>query len=135
MKLRSTKILAEAIYESTKGKSGAELSQAIDNSVSFMDKNQLLGKKKEILAHLEKIIDKDENILRAKVKSANILSKKTLEELGENLKKKYKAKEVQIDSMIDEKLIDGFKIEVNDEIIDFTLSHKLHRLQEHLIKN
>ena len=135
MKLRSSKILAKAIYESTKGKSGAELSQAIDNSISFMDKNQLLGKKKEILAHLEKIIDKDENVLRAKVKSANTLSQKTLEELGENLKKKYKAKGVEIDSMVDEKLIDGFKIEVNDEIIDFTLSHKLHRLQEYLIKN
>ena len=39
-----------------------------------------------------KIIDKDENVLRAKVKSANTLSQKTLEELGENLKKKYKAK-------------------------------------------
>lgn len=135
MKLRSTKNFAEAVYESTKGKSGVALTHALENVVSFMQKNQLIGKKNEILKELEKIIDTDENIVRAKVKSADVLSKKILTELEENLKKKYKAKEVEIDSIVDKKLIDGFTIEIHDEIIDLSLSHRLHQLQTYLIKN
>lgn len=135
MKLRSTKTLAEAIYETTKGKSGVELTHALEKILLFLDKNQLLGKSKEILSQLEKIIDADEKVLRARVKSADILSKKIIDELEDSLKKRYRAKTVEIDSTVDAKLINGLKIEVNDEIIDLTLSNRLHQLQTHLIKN
>lgn len=135
MKLRSTKNLAEAIYQNAKGKNGAELSATLANAVEFMDKHQLLGKSKEILSQLEKIIDKDEKVLRAKVTSSTVLSKKMLEELEENLKKRYKAKDVEIDTKEDSNLINGLKIEANDEIIDLTLRARLHQLQTHLIKN
>lgn len=135
MKIRSTKTVAEAIYETTKGKSGTELADALANTVEFMDKNQLLGKGKEILEQLEKIIDKDEKVVRAKVKSADVLSKKMIQELEENLKKRYKAKTIEIDEVIDASLINGLKIEVNDEVIDLTLQARLHQLQTYLIKN
>ena len=135
MKIRSIKIIAEAIYESAKGKHGAELTHVLTNTVEFMDKNQLLGKSKEILLELERIIDKDEKIVRAKVRSAEVLPKKMIEELEENLKKRYKAKTVQIDQGEDKSLISGIKIEVNDEVIDLSLSHRLHQLQNYLIKN
>jgi ATP synthase F1 delta subunit len=135
MKVRSTKTVAEAIYESAKNKHGAELTHALANTVEFLNKNQLLGKSKEILAHLETIIDKDEKIVRAKVRSANVLSKKMIEELEESLKKRYRAKEVVIDANEDESLIQGLKIEVNDEVIDLSTRHRLHQLQAHLIKN
>lgn len=135
MKLYSTKNLAGAIYESVKGKTGSELSHTLANAVEFMGKHQLLGKSKEILTHLEKIIDKNEKVLRAKVTSSTVLSKKMLEDLEESLKKRYKAKEVEIDTKENSNLINGIKIEANDEIIDLTLSHRLHQLQTHLIKN
>lgn len=135
MKIRSTKTFAEAIYESARGKSGADLSTVLDNAISFMEKNQLLGKSREILAHLEKIIDKDEGVMRVKVKSSSILSKKVTEELEANLKKRYKAKTIEIDNIEDKSLIKGIKIEVNDEVIDLSLAHRLHQLQTHLIKN
>jgi F0F1-type ATP synthase delta subunit len=135
MKIRSTKTFAEAIYESARGKSGAGLSTVLDNAINFMEKNQLLGKSKEILAHLEKIIDKDEGVIRVRVKSSSILSKKVVEELEENLKNRYKAKTIEIDNTEDKSLIKGIKIEVNDEVIDLSLAHRLRQLQTHLIKN
>ncbi len=135
MKLRSTKTLAEAIYQSARGKSGAELTHSLQNALEFMHKNQLLGKSKEILSHLERIVDKDEKVIRAKVESATILPKKTLEELIENLKKRYKAETIEIDNTENKSLINGIKVIVNDEIIDLTLSHRLHQLQTHLIRN
>jgi F0F1-type ATP synthase delta subunit len=135
MKLRSTKKLAEAIYQSAKGKTGKDLENALVNASEFLKKNRLLGKGKEILAELEKIIDKDEKVLRARVESAETLSKRMMEELEESLKKKYKAHSVVIDQKENEKLISGIKIEARDEIIDLTLRNRLNKLQTHLIKN
>jgi F-type H+-transporting ATPase subunit delta len=135
MKIRSTKTIAEALHESTKGKTGANLTLAISNVVEFMDKNNLLGKSKEILAHLQIIIDKEEHVLRAKVNVAEPLTKKMTDELEESLKKRYGAKEVELEITEDINLISGLKVEVNDEVIDLTLSHRLHQLQTHLIKN
>ncbi len=135
MKVRSTKTLAEAIYKNAKGKSGADLSSTLLKAVEFIQKNQLLSKSKEILTHLEKIIDTDEKTVRAKVTSATALSKKMLEDLEGSLKKRYKAKEVELNTNENKNLINGIKIEVNDEIIDLTLARKLHQLQTHLIKN
>lgn len=135
MKVRSLTSVAEAVYESTKGKSGAELSHALANVVEFLDKNQLLGKSKEILRELEKSIDRDEQIVRAKVTSATPLSKSAIDELEDNLKKRYKAQHVEIDQSEDSSLISGIKVEVGDEILDLSLSHRVHQLQAFLIKN
>ena len=135
MKVRSTKTFAEAIYESSKGKSGPALSEVFANVVDFMNKNQLLSKSKEIITELERIIDRDEGVLRAHITSASPLSKKSQEELESNLKKRYKAKEVELDITEDKKLIHGVKIQVEDEIIDLSTSHRLNQLQAHLIKN
>ncbi len=135
MKLRSTKTLGYAIYEATKGKSGTELSDTLTNTVEFMHKNQLLGKSKEILSYLEHIIDKDEKVIRVKVESATILSKKNLDELTENLKKRYKVKMIEIDNTENKNLINGIKVIVNDEIIDLTLQNRLYQLETYLIKN
>lgn len=135
MKVRSLKTVAEAIYETTHGKTGAELSTALSNVVSFLDTHQLLGKSKEILSLLEQNIDMKEHIVRAKVTTALPLSKKFHDELEDNLKKRYKAKEIEIDTVENKNIINGIKIEVGDEIIDLTLAHRLHQLQTHLIKN
>ena len=35
--------------------------------------------------------------------------------------------------VIDKNLIGGFKVEVNNEVIDVTLRNKISKLQEHLI--
>lgn len=135
MKIKSMKTFAEAIYASTKNKDGVDLSNALANTIEFMEKNRLLSKSKDILAHLERIIDKEDQVVRAKVLSANILPKNILIELEENLKKRYQAKKVEIDNIEDKNLIEGIKIEVRDEVIDMTISHRLHQLQEYLIKN
>lgn len=135
MKVRSLKTVAEAIHEATAGKTGASLSTACENVISFLDKNQLLGKSKEILKLLEESIDRKEHIVRAKVTTAEPLSKKQHDELSQNLKKRYNAKEIEIDHTENRGLISGIKIEVGDEIIDLSLSHRLHQLQTHLIKN
>jgi ATP synthase F1 delta subunit len=131
----SPKTIAQAIYSSTKDKDGAELKHVLDNTLIFLKKNKLLSKYKEILKHLQNIIDHEEKIVRAQVTTTSKLSHKIKEELEEILKKRYKATEVEIKNIEDESLIGGIKLEIKDEIIDLSFANKLYQLQKYLIKN
>ncbi len=130
----STKDIAKALYESTKDKSGAELTRLLENAVAFLAKNRFLSKSPEILEHLEKIRDKDLGIVSAKVTSKSPLAKHTLDEIKKTLKTRYRASDITLHTSIDLALIGGIKIEANDELIDLSLKHKLHQLQKHLLK-
>ncbi len=133
MKHQSLKTISQAIYESTKDKEGTDLSHALDNVVSYLTKHQLISSSKEILNHLEKIIDRESGIVRARITSRVPLEKTMLHQLTENLKKKYSAHDVAIEEIKDTTILGGIKIEVGEEVMDFTLSHKLHQLQNYLI--
>lgn len=131
----STKNIAEAIYESSYGKEGALLDDVIMKSAIFLKDKNLLGKKEEILKALEKIINKEEGIIRAKITTRFEVEKELEKKIEEFIKSKYKAKEVILELKIDPQVLGGIKIEVGDEIIDTTLASKIHQLQDYLIKN
>jgi F-type H+-transporting ATPase subunit delta len=131
----SIKNLASAIYESSLGKEGLELDSMLGKSVIFLRDKNLLGKKKEILEELENIINKNNGIIKAKISSSEKLKDEGQKEIEDFIKKKYKANEVIIEQEVDPKLLGGIKIEIGDDIIDTTLSSKIHQLKNYLIKN
>ncbi len=131
----STKNIAKAIYESGKNKSGGGLESTMKNATKILASKHLLNKAPQILEQLEKIVDKEEGIARVKVSSTNKLQNKDKEEIEEFIKKRYKAKEVEIDIIENKDLLGGIKIEIGDEVINMTLRNKLNKLQDYLIKN
>ena len=131
----SIKNLAYAIYDSSLDKEGKELDSILEKSVVFLQNKNLLGKKKEILEELEKIINKNNGIVKAKISSSEKLKDEGQKEIEDFIKKKYKANEVIIEQEVDPKLLGGIKIEIGDDIIDTTLSSKIHQLKNYLIKN
>lgn len=131
----TTKNIAQAIYESSCGKEGAVLDAAIEKCAIYLKDKNLLGKKEEILKALERIINKEEGIIKAKVTTKSKIEKDFEKEIEEFLKSKYKAKEVILELKIDPEVLGGIKIEIEDEIIDTTLSNKIHQLQDYLITN
>ena len=131
----STKDIAQAIYATAKGKSGHELHNAMANATEFLVKKNLLGKTKEILEELEKVVDDDEGIVKAKVGSPRKLKKSVQEDIEGILKKRYKANEIILDLYEDKDLLGGIKIQVKDEVIDLSLAHKVHQLQNYLLEN
>lgn len=131
----SIKNLAEALYESSLGKEGADLDSILKKSVIFMRDKNLIGKKKEILESLEQIINKKEEIIKAKVTTSEKLKTEAHKEIEDFIKKKYKAKEVYIEIIENPKILGGIKIEIGDDIIDTTLLNKIHQLQNYLITN
>ncbi len=131
----SIKNLAYAIYDSSLDKEGKELDSILEKSVVFLQDKNLLGKKKEILEELEKIINKNNGIVKAKISSSEKLKDEGQKEIEDFIKKKYKANEVIIEQEVDPKLLGGIKIEIGDDTIDTTLSSKIHQLKNYLIKN
>ncbi len=131
----SIKNLAEAIYDSSQGKEGAELSLLLEKSVIFLQNKNLLGKKEELLKALEKIINKEEGVISAKVTTNSKMKAGMEKEVEDFIKKKYKIKEVILELKEDPKLLGGIKIEVGDDIIDGTLLGKINQLQTYLITN
>jgi F-type H+-transporting ATPase subunit delta len=131
----SIKNLAHAIYESSFEKEGASLDEILAKSVIFLRDKNLIGKKEEILKELEKIINKKEGIIKAKISTSTKLNDQAEKEIIEFIKKKYQAQTVEIEKYEDKKLLGGIKIEIGDEIIDTTLSNKIIQLQNYLITN
>ncbi|MBK5215483.1 MAG: F0F1 ATP synthase subunit delta [Candidatus Pacebacteria bacterium] len=127
--------IASAIYESSIGKDGAELDDIMKKAVSVISQKNLLSKSKEIIIQLEKIVDKKEGTIRAKISSKIKLNEKITNEIEDFIKKRYSAKKIVLEFEIDDKLLGGIKIEVGDEIIDTTLKNKIKKLQNYLITN
>lgn len=121
--------IARAIYEASKASTGDSIYPKI---VEFLARKKMLSKLSEILKHLNKIINEEERRIAAKVWSAEKLNEHTKKEIKHALSKRYGNKEVVLEENLNEKLLGGFRIEVNDEVIDLSLKNRMEKLQEHL---
>ena len=124
--------IAHAIYLASKGHSHEEQPIFLKNVIKFLVKKRLLSKTGDILLRLSKIINDHEGRITAKIWSAKKINETTNKELAQILTKRYSAKEINLIENLDEKLLGGFKIEVNDEVIDLTIKNKIRKLQEYL---
>ncbi len=120
--------IAKAIYLSSKdGVSPKEV-------VQFLARKHLLSKSSGILSALERIISQEEGALSVKAISAKKLSTTARHELVQTLKKRYSAKEIALEEKLDERLLGGVRLEVNDEVIDLSTRNKLNQLQKYLTR-
>jgi F-type H+-transporting ATPase subunit delta len=126
--------IARAIYLVSKGKTNTELHTINDKIIKFLARRRLLSKSRDILERLNKIINHENERVVAKVLSVRKLKEESKKELILLLKKRYGAKEVVITETLDEKLLGGMRVEVNDEIIDLTVKNKIKKLQEYLTR-
>ena len=131
----STKSFAYAILEASEGKTGRELDAVLSNATKLLSDKHLLGKKEEVLQYLQNIIDEKDGVIRAHIESPSKLSQKALDEIEQELKARYKAKEVYLDITENKKYLGGLRIQIGDEVIDLTLLEKIHQLQNYLITN
>jgi F-type H+-transporting ATPase subunit delta len=126
--------IARAIYLVSKDKTHLELHDINNKIIKFLARRRLLSKTKDILGRLNKIINIENKRIVAKVFSAKKLKEESKKELTLFIKKRYEAKEVVIMEILDEKLLGGMRVEVDDEIIDLTVKNKFKKLQEYLTR-
>lgn len=126
--------IAQAIYVSSKDKTGNELVTSLKDIVNFLHRRRLLNRSKDVLLKLNKIINKEKGILTVKISSATKLHEHEKEDIKVLLKKRYHAHEVLLEEHLEEKLFGGIRIEVNDEVIDLSIKNKINKLQEYLTR-
>lgn len=135
MTLISNNNIARAIYLALKDKTNAEQSLIFPKIVKFLMKKRLLSKAGDILLRLDKIINDDQERIIVKISSSEKIGETTQKELVHSLSKRYGNKAVILAENLNEQLLGGYKVEVNDEVIDLTLKNRIGKLQEHLIKS
>ncbi len=135
MTVISNNNIARAIYLASKDKPHAEHSVFFKNVVNFLSRKRLLSKAPDILARLDKIINEDKGVIVAKVTSVEKINDDTNKEIAQILARRYSGKEIDLEENLDEKLIGGYKIEVNDEVIDLTIKNRIAKLQAYLTKS
>lgn len=126
--------IACAIYLSVKDKNEKEQVLFFPKITQFLFKRRFLSQAPDILSRLDKMINEADQKIIVKLSSQTPLSENIKKEVADILKERYSAKKIILIENLDEKLLGGFKIEVNNEIIDLTLKNKIEKLQEYLTK-
>ena len=124
--------IARAIYLAVKDKHTTEQHTVIKNVVNFLFRRRMLSKSKNILQSLNNIVNHANGVVEVKIWSKYKLSHDHKDHLEKILKKRYGDKEFIFLEYLDDKLLGGFNMEVNNELIDLTIKNKIYKLQEHL---
>jgi F0F1-type ATP synthase delta subunit len=126
--------IVKIIYIASKGKKDEDLNQFVEEVFQFLQKQKLINKSSIILKKLENIFNEEEKIIVAKLYSVSGLTTDVKNKIKDFIMDKYGAKKVFFLEKHDPKLIGGLKIEIRNEIIDLSVSNKLKKLRNHLIK-
>ena len=92
----------------------------------------MLANLKEIRKIYDELIDKDENILEAKIYTPFKLSDSQLTAIKESFHKKTN-KQIVAKEYIDKSLIAGLKIIIDGTLYEYSISSQLEAIKNHLI--
>lgn len=125
----STKKKKQTFINIFKGKIDDELLSFL---LILIEKDRILFLR-EKLREMEKINLEKNNTLLAKVKTAVPLLDDELNELKENLQKKYN-KKIIITAEVDKSLLGGVYVRVGNDVIDGTVKSKLNEIKDLMLK-
>lgn len=122
---KNLNVLAQIVSDKLSGNNVKDMAEALWFEMQ-------LGKKTGQLDHLlEKIrekIAKKKDMGLARVISKEQLDEKTIRAIEERLEKKYSRK-FELISIVDPNVLGGFKIQIDDEVIDFSWKEKLNAIK------
>ena len=88
----------------------------------------------EVYKLFNDMVLKDKNTTIAEVETAFALSDTQKNDIVNTLTKKHD-KKIQIHEVINERLLAGIKISVNNEVTDYSVRNKLNLMKEQIINN
>lgn len=124
---KQAKILAAALYQAAKNKTGQELHKVVDIFLAYLKRHNWFYLIPDILKVLEDIYLVDKNMLKVKVGSRYELDNQLLDLIKDYITKKT-GKRVELKSELDENLIGGVRVRYADRLIDASIKHKLNKL-------
>lgn len=126
---------AKALYEATKNKKHQEIDESVLNFVKTLAGSNQLRLKNDIIKKFSEVFNQENNIIEAEIISREKLSGALINKLIKFLKDKYQVKEVVVNNKIEESVVSGVIIKVNDEVLDGSVSRQLAELRNVLVKS
>jgi F-type H+-transporting ATPase subunit delta len=114
---------------------GAEISPALKMAsrfTSLLIKKNYFNRVESVIKEAEKLLDKKHGILRIHAESAFPLDEDTEKHIGEEIKRSTGAKEIFIEKSINPELIGGYRLRIEDEIIDASIRLQLRYMAKEL---
>ncbi|OGY91453.1 MAG: hypothetical protein A3B31_02080 [Candidatus Komeilibacteria bacterium RIFCSPLOWO2_01_FULL_53_11] len=127
-----TRQLAHALYVAAGDKKGTELDIVIGRAITLLRARPGRSQTQELLAELERVHREETIGVRAVVTSKAPLSHSLKTELIRTLKNRFK-KDIDVDEVVDDSVLGGFRVRVGDFIIDATLATQIKELTKHLM--
>jgi F-type H+-transporting ATPase subunit delta len=108
--------------------------ESFSNFLSIMIANKKVYFLDEVYKLFNDMVLEDKNTTIAEVETAFALSDAQKNDIVNSLTKKYD-KKIQIHEVINERLLAGIKISVNNEVTDYSVRNKLNLMKEQIINN
>ena len=107
---------------------------SFSNFLSIMISNKKVYFLDEVYKLFNDMLLNDQEITIAEVETAFALTESQKENLSKTLMKQH-AQKVQIKEIINQDLLAGIKISVNNEVTDYSIRNKLNLMKEQIINN
>lgn len=130
----SIKQYSQSLLELTDGKSEQDVLDTVKNFALQLKKDGQLKNTIRIMEKFSELYNEAHGIVVAQVVVRKDVSNDMIENVKEFVKKKYNAKEVEMEVVIDEKIQGGIIVKVGDEILDGSVAAQLKKLKNILSK-
>jgi len=123
---------AKTLYELTVDKKHQEIDEIISNFLKEIYKNGQMRMLDSIVKKFQEIHNAENGIVEAQITSREEISKDVRNKLLTYVSKRYGAKEVILNNIVDESIKGGVVIRVGDEVMDGSVKRKLVELEKSL---
>ena len=124
---KSNKQFAEALYEVTQGLKGKDLERALLGFAELLVRSHKLKQADRIIEEYIRYAKKQEGVVEIEITSAHQLDQKTIDKI-----KQVFGDKVNEEQVVDESILGGVSIKMEDKILDATIRTQLRQLKRAL---
>ncbi len=125
------KILAQGIYEATRGKNQAAIDKLVNNFFHYLREHRLRHLLPDILTELDNLNCQENNIISVNIRSRVKLDEQMIADISKLVGAKTK-KQAKIKTEIDDSLVGGALVRYGDKLIDISFKKQLSSLAKKL---
>jgi len=125
----SAKQYARALFELVGDKSEKEIDVLLVSFVDLLVAHNQVNRIDRIVDNFKVLWDREHGIVEAEIVSAHSLDKEVEELLREYISERSGAKELELTSRVDKKILGGLVIKYGDHILDASLKNRVQDLK------
>ena len=119
---------AKALYEATKDKDQKEIDDILADFIKVMAKNNQIRMAVNVSKKFGEVYNRENGIVEAEIINCEKINDELRNKLRNYISKKYKAKEVVLNNIVDKSIKGGVVIKVGDEVMDGSVERQLKEL-------